>query len=129
MAEDKKIIVDEDWKEEAQKEKEALAAALEREQQEKKSVRSFGQPTFAMLISSFASQALMGLGFVENPFTKKKEVNLGEAKFHIDLLEMLEQKTKGNLSSDESSTLEGLLFDLRMRFVDALNAAQTKKSS
>ncbi len=127
MAEEKKIIIDDDWKEEAQKEKEALAAALEKEKQQPQSPHALGKPNFAMLATSFASQALMGLGEVENPFTQKREVNLGEAKFHIDLLEMLEQKTKGNLSSEEVRLLDSLLFDLRMRFLDVMKKTSAAK--
>jgi hypothetical protein len=116
MSEEKKIIIDEDWKEEAQREKEALAAALEQEKESKRP-RPPEKATFAMLISSLATQAFISLGEIENPFTKKREANLPDARFSIDMLEMLQEKTKGNLTPDEAQGLEGLLFDLRMRFV------------
>lgn len=117
MAEEKKIIIDEDWKEEAQREKEALAKAMETE---KGGARGpVGAANFLMLVSGLATQALMGLGDLESPFTGKREVNLEEAKFHIDLLEILEQKTKGNLTEAEAQAMEGLLYDLRMRYVQA----------
>lgn len=116
MPDEKKIIIDEDWKEEAQREKEALAAALEQEKEAKRP-RPPEQATFGLLITSLATQAFIGLGEIENPFTKKREPNLPEARFHIDLLEMLEAKTKGNLTPEEAQGLEGLLFDLRMRYV------------
>ena len=116
MSEEKKIIVDEDWKEEAQREKEMLAAAVEQEKESKRPAPP-EQATFAMLASGLATQALMCLGDLENPYTKKHESNLPEARFHIDMLEMLEQKTKGNLTPDEAQMMQTLLFDLRMRFV------------
>jgi hypothetical protein len=115
MAEEKKIIVDEDWKEEAQREKEMLAAALEKEHAQKHAPPE--PATFVLLVSSLATQAMISLGEVENPFTKKRETHLPEARFHIDMLEMLEQKTKGNLAPEEAQMLQSLLFDLRMRFV------------
>ena len=113
---DKKIIIDEDWKEQAQKEKEMLAEALEQEKKAQQP-RVPERATFGILATSLATQAMIALGDIENPLTKKREVNLDEAKFHIDMLEMLEQKTKGNLTPDEAKLMEGLLFDLRMHFV------------
>jgi uncharacterized protein DUF1844 len=119
MAEDtqeKKIIVDEDWKEEAQREKEMLAQAMEEEKRQQ--ARPPEKASFGLLVSSLATQALISLGEVENPFTKKREVNTDEARFHIDMLEMLEEKTKNNLEPNEANLLKNLLFDLRMRFVN-----------
>jgi hypothetical protein len=113
---DKKIIIDEDWKEEAQREKEMLAKAMEDEKKPKQ--RVFEKATFGLLVSSVATQALVSLGEIDNPFTKKRETNIDEARFQIDMLEMLEEKTKGNLSPDEERMMKNLLFDLRMRFVN-----------
>ena len=113
---EKKIIIDEDWKEEALRDKEMLAKAMEEEKTQKS--RPTEMATFALLVSSLATQALISLGEVENPFTKKREFSPNEARFHIDLLEMLEEKTKSNLTGDEASVLKNLLFDLRMRFVN-----------
>ena len=113
---DKKLIIDEDWKEQARREKEMLAEALEKEQQAR---RGPMQPaSFAVLAISLATQASIGLGDIEHRITKKCEPNLDEAKFHIDMLEILEQKTKGNLTPEEAQLMQGFLFDLRMRFVD-----------
>ncbi len=124
---DKKIIVDTDWKEEAQREKELLAEAIEEEKRQK--ARPPEKASFALLVSSLATQALMGLGDIENPFTKKREVNVAEARFHIDMLEILEAKTKGNLTADEARMMQGLLFDLRMRFVAVNRDAQSSERS
>ena len=118
MAEDKKLIIDEDWKEEAQREKEMLAAAIEQEKEAKRRP-PLPPASFAMLASSLATQAMMNLGAIENPVMRKAEINLDEAKFPIDMLGMLEQKTKGNLSPEEAKLLEALLFDLRMQYVQA----------
>ncbi|HMP03439.1 MAG TPA: DUF1844 domain-containing protein [Gemmatales bacterium] len=121
MAEEKKIIIDEDWKEEAQREKEALAAAAEAARQSDRDLPPEAA-SFASLVSSLATQALVGLGELEHPLLDKKEVHLAEARFHIDLLEMLAVKTQGNLTDPEKRLLDGLLFDLRMRFVEAAKA-------
>ncbi|KPJ62509.1 MAG: hypothetical protein AMS15_03645 [Planctomycetes bacterium DG_23] len=77
------------------------------------------QANFALFLSGLATEALIYLGEVENPLTKKKEKNLQRAKYSIDLLNIIEEKTKGNLSDQEKALLEQLLYDLRMRFVKA----------
>ena len=120
---EKKIIIDDDWKEEAQREKEALAAAMEKEKQKSKPVMR-EQASFPILLSGLATQALVNLGEMENPFTKKRETDLPEAQFHIDMLEILQTKTKGNLSPDEARMLDALLFDLRMRYVQKMQAGK-----
>lgn len=115
MPDEKKLIIDEDWKEEAQREKEELAKAVESAKEKKE----LPPPSLAMLLSDLAMQALLGLGDIPHPATGKPEPNLDEAKFHIDLLEILEQKTKGNLDPEEQRLFDGLLYDLRMRYVEA----------
>ncbi len=74
---------------------------------------------FTILVSSLATQVLVSLGQIENPLSKKKEVDLRGAKFSIDLLQMLADKTRGNLSDVEKRYLEGVLYQLRMGFVEA----------
>jgi hypothetical protein len=113
---DKKIIIDSDWKEEAQREKEQLAAALEAEKRQKE--RPPIEANFPVLLETLAVPALIALGEMENPGTGKREANPPAARLYIDLLEVIEEKTKGNLSPDEAQMLKALLFDLRMRFVN-----------
>jgi hypothetical protein len=74
---------------------------------------------FGLLILSLGNAALMGIGLVPDPNTNSTSVNLELARHNIELLAMLQEKTKGNLENDEHRLLEELLFDLRMRFVDA----------
>jgi hypothetical protein len=74
---------------------------------------------FATFVLSLGSSALMHLGEVERPGTGSMEKNLPMAKHSIDILSMLESKTKGNLSAAEAQLLENLLFDLRLRYVEA----------
>ena len=71
-------------------------------------------PTF---IFSLNASALFHLGVVEDPSTGKKEKNLPLAKQTIDILGMLEEKTRGNLSGDEENLLKNFLTDLRLMFV------------
>ncbi len=71
-------------------------------------------PTFIM---SLNASALVNLGLFENPATGNKEINLALAKQTIDILSMLEEKTRGNLSKDEESMLKSILYDLRIIYV------------
>lgn len=71
-------------------------------------------PTFVI---SLNASALVHLGAIEDPATGKKEKNLPMAKQTIDILSMLEEKTRGNLSGDEENILKNVLYDLRILFV------------
>ncbi|MFT3882026.1 MAG: DUF1844 domain-containing protein [Gemmatales bacterium] len=108
----KKIIIDEDWKQEAQLEKESLEAQLEKDKQTK--APPLPTASFEVLINSLAMPAMLNLGMISMP---NHQPNLNEAKFYIDLLEVVEKKTKGNLETTEHNTLTALLYELRMAFV------------
>lgn len=75
------------------------------------------EASFGLFISGLMIEALISLGEVENPITKKKETNAVHAKFIIDTLDMLKAKTKNNLAKDEEQSLEAILYELRMLFV------------
>jgi Domain of unknown function (DUF1844) len=72
---------------------------------------------FASFLISLGTQAFMHLGDIPNPLTQKREKDIAAAKQMVDLLGILEAKTKGNLTGDEEGLLRQLLFDLRMRYV------------
>lgn len=74
---------------------------------------------FVELIMMQAQQAAMFLGRMPNPQSGEPEVNLEYARLFIDQLEMLQEKTKGNLSNEETQVLSGVLSDLRLAFVQA----------
>ena len=73
---------------------------------------------FLDLVGMFSSQAMIGLGKIANPMTGKAEKNLPAARLFIDTLEMLEQKTAGNLTIDETKVLQTALTDLRLMYVE-----------
>lgn len=75
-------------------------------------------PNLQTIISTFAMQAALGLGMVDNPMTKKREADLPQAKFAIDLLQVLEEKTKGNRSDEEEKFLGDSLYQLRLVYID-----------
>ena len=74
---------------------------------------------FTNFVLSLSTSALIQLGEIQDPFTQKSEKNLPLAKQTIDLIGMLKEKTKGNLSPEEEKVIEYVLYDLRMRYVKA----------
>ena len=72
---------------------------------------------FDLFVSSMAMEALIGLGDAPHPATRKTSTNLSQARYAIDLLGMLSEKTKGNLSVDEARMLKDALYQLRMRYL------------
>jgi hypothetical protein len=121
--EEKKIIVDEDWKQQAQKEKEILAAQEEAEkkdkQQEDKPRGPLPEGNFAALISMLTTQTLFALGLLQIKGQETREPDFELAKYNIDMLQTLEEKTKGNLSQEEETVLTNTLNELRMGYVKA----------
>ncbi len=81
------------------------------------------QIDFATFVLSLSHSALVNLGEAPDPDTNRIAVSLPIAKQNIDLLGLLEEKTKGNLSGDEERLLAQVLFDLRMRYVEKSKTA------
>ena len=80
--------------------------------------------SFQEFIYLMSSQALIQLGSVPNPLTGKTEINLPLAQHSIEILAMIEEKTRGNLKEDEKKVLASSLYDLRMRYVQAVQNQQ-----
>lgn len=74
---------------------------------------------FSTFIFSLATGALINMGLAPDPTTRKVEKNLEIAKQNIDLLGIIKDKTKGNLTNDENALLDNLLTEVRFRFVEA----------
>jgi hypothetical protein len=70
------------------------------------------------LIMTFQAAAMQQMGKIKNPISDKIERDLQQAQLSIDILDMLEEKTKGNLSDDESRFLKGALQELKLNYVD-----------
>jgi len=108
MIDEQNKNIDESWKEAAEKEKANL---------EKEGKLIPPEPDFSFFITTLSLQASIDLGQVPNPATNKKEENLTQAKFLIDTLGMLKEKTKGNLTPEEANYLENVLYELRMQYI------------
>jgi len=75
------------------------------------------KPSFEVIVSTYATQAAVALGQMPNPLTKKTEKDLPQAKFAIDLLQILDEKTKGNRTAEEDKFLSDCLYQLRMVYI------------
>jgi hypothetical protein len=75
---------------------------------------------FSTFILSLSTSALVHLGELPDPITNTKEVNLPLAKQSISIIEMLKEKTKGNLTPEEDGMIESLLYDVRLKYVQSI---------
>jgi len=76
---------------------------------------------FPSYILSYYTQGLVLLGEVPNPYTNKKEEDLDGARHIVDIVTMLQEKTKGNLAKEEERLVESVLYELRMKFMAKTN--------
>jgi len=93
---------------------------------QKMSEEQHRQLLFFMLVQQHEQIALMGLGEVKNPESRKKQKDMSAAKYAIDTLEMLEQYTRGNISSEVKEYLTHTLTQLRLKFVDVKKSESGK---
>lgn len=120
--EEKKIIVDEDWKDQAKREKEELAAEKKIEETEKPQEQPERGPLpdadMTGLISMLATQAFFAMGAFGGEEGQESKIDMDMAKYSVDMLGVIEEKTKGNLSEQEAAALESTLHQLRMTYVN-----------
>lgn len=117
--ETKKIFVDDDWKAQAQREKEQLSS------QTSKSREAMPPAAFVELVNMIVMNAMAGLGMMAGPGGKPIPPNLEVAKHFVDMLQVLEDKTKGNLNPEEKKLLDQVLYEMRMYYVQAAGAGRT----
>ena len=132
--------VDESWKEQVEQEKQVVGGppasgqpakepetlsqqaeqpAAPRQPAAQQEPREEGLPEarFDLFISGIAIDALVALGDMPHPATKRQAVNLEHARYLVDLLGVIEEKTRGNLNADEERLLKDTLYQLRMRYL------------
>jgi hypothetical protein len=119
----RKIVFDDDWKERVQAEKaaaarqSAAASASTGSAQQEAAHEPLPPPSLSVLISTLATQAVAALQPADSSPGQTAQDRLALAKYHIDLLGILADKTKGNLTSEEAKLLETILHELRMLYV------------
>lgn len=127
MSEEKqepKLHVDEDWKKSVSEEKAHLREKQEAGRAEGPSQpgaagqRTLPEPSIPVFMAGLHMQTLIALGQVPNPVTQKREADAAEAEYLIDTIAILVEKMAGNLSAEESAYVNGVLSDLRMRYVN-----------
>jgi hypothetical protein len=131
---ERKIIIDEDWKSQVQAEKEALARQQRAPESggasgEAKRMAPLPAASLTVLITMLATQATIALGAIVNPATGKPETDLEAARHMIDLLQVLEDKTQGNRTPQETALLSRLLDELRLGFVEVQRGSMGGKQS
>lgn len=115
-----KIIVDSDWKQEAAQEK----AKLDEELRDVGGQQDLPQASFVELINMILMQVTASLAGYQSPDGQVIPPDHRVAKHFIDLLDVLKEKTKGNLSEEEQTTIDTVLHEMHMRFVEIVTAAQ-----
>ena len=132
MSADKRV--DEDWKDRVEREKSGQPApagpsrggpapAQPRPAPAPEPESEEGLPPkqdFRLFLSSLSMQAMVALGELPHPATQQAQEDLEQARYLVDVLGMLQQKTRGNLSAEEGSLLEGLLYELRTKYVSKM---------
>jgi hypothetical protein len=120
-----RIHVDADWKKQAQSEKERLAREVESRGPASAGTARAGradrmpEASFSTLVQTLATQAAFFMSSERDPRSGRSIQNLDLAKHHIDLLAVVEEKTKGNLSDEEKRLLDTILYELRVAYVSA----------
>ena len=120
--------VDESWKDQAIEEKDILAKNKAQGDVSEGDAHAEGcgcgndqdhgvEVNFVNYVTSLGFQAMIFMGDIPNPMTNEVEKNLTQAKFLIDTLAMLKDKTSGNLTDQESTLLESSVYELQMRYV------------
>tara|TARA_Y100000385_G_scaffold283378_1_gene339422 strand:- start:190 stop:477 length:288 start_codon:yes stop_codon:yes gene_type:complete len=84
---------------------------------------------YVYLVGTFQSSALIALGIMKNPMSNKLVQNLDQASYYIKLLEMLEHKTKGNVSEYEKQILLNTLSDLKIKLIEQQSIKNGSKKS
>jgi len=91
-----------------------------------KEILSKKEKLFMYLVGTFQSSAWIALGKIKNPMTEKSKVNIEQASFYIDLLDMIQEKMKGNLTDYEEQMLINTVSELKLNLIDEKNISKDK---
>ena len=91
-----------------------------------KEILSKKEKLFMYLVGTFQSSAWIALGKIKNPMTEKSKVNIEQASFYIDLLDMIQEKMEGNLTDYEEQMLINTVSELKLNLIDEKNISKEK---
>ena len=119
---EKKIIIDEDWKSQVEAEKEQVrtpqgGTESPHGEPSANQTAQMPPPSLIFLAGGLYLQGVVALGMLPSPTSDEPEVNLDQAKYAIDTLDMLKQKTEGNRTTEETSEMDRMLYEMRMAYV------------
>lgn len=103
---------DESWKNQIEKEKTTAAQKNEK----------YHEPTFQIFLTSLVMQAMIAMGKMQNPVTNKTDKNMEQARFLLDTINIIKEKTANNLTGEESGLLNQSLYNLRMLYIKEKSA-------
>jgi len=119
-----KIIIDSDWKQEAAAEKERLDA----ETKDTSQTDAIPEASFAEIVNLLVMQAVVSMGGYQGAGGESLPPDLRAAKHFIDLLDVLQKKTEGNLDPEEKTAINAVVHELHMRYVEVTSAPQPPAS-
>lgn len=126
MADEKnepKLIIDSDWKSQAEAERQKLSEQA-KQKAEQEAERDLPPADIMGIVQILATQALLYMGAFPDPQTGRAMVAMDLAKFHVDLLGTLEEKTKGNLTKEEEEVVTQTAHELRLQYVEVNKAVE-----
>ena len=127
---DKKIIIDEDWKGKVEAERETLREQVDASKAgEPRAESPMPPPSLTFLASSLYLQGAIALGLMPHPVSGKSEIHFTQARHAIDTLRVLQEKTEGNRTPEETEEIETMLHQLRLGFVEMKRRQPTEQTS
>ncbi|MBE7492993.1 MAG: DUF1844 domain-containing protein [Planctomycetes bacterium] len=134
-----KIIVDSDWKAQAEREKEQLSAKLGEDKKPERAAQApaadqgqapqMPKADFLTHCASVATQAMIFMGAIRHPMTNEVEFDPIQARYLIDTLQMLKDKTRGNLDAKETQAVDDMLGELKMVWVQVIQELQRQQAA
>lgn len=105
---------------EAKEEPQPVSQPEEQRHDSSEEAPEYGPITFSLFVQSLAQQAVMSMGLIPWPDSGEVRANLDHARETIDILTILHEKTKGNLTASEQQFFDSILYELRLTFVEIL---------
>jgi len=110
--------VDTDWLDRVEAEKKTEPTPKKEEPKKETPKENNSEVNFTLFLTTLGLQAFVALGELEDPVSHKKKVNLEQARYMIDMIKVIQEKTRGNLTPTEEKTLGQLTYELQVKYVE-----------